>query len=418
MIFYVKDGSKLHTNMFAKRMRIGNEDLILTLFHDETRQKRLEAQFFQSQKMEAMGTMAAGIAHDFNNLLMGIQGYVSLLLSEVDVNSKFFSKLTNIENQIDKGANLTGLLLGFARRGSYDARPTDTNLLVRNNIEMFGRTNKQIDIHQDLQEDLWPSEMDCGQIDQVLINLFVNASQAMPQGGNLTVETGNQLLNRRDAERHSAEPGKYVRIRVRDDGCGMDPATREKIFEPFFTTKERGVGTGLGLASAYGIVRRHGGFITVESETGRGTTFEIYLPACEEIHRAEEEKSRQVRSGSGTILLVDDDEVVLDANLAMLEKLGYRVLAASGGEQALEMYDADGDQIDLVILDIVMPHVDGREVFRRITEIDPHQKILFSTGCAIQKELPELNQRACLGIIRKPYSMHELFEKIQELTGG
>lgn len=418
MIFRAKDGSDLHTHMFARRIHIGDENLVMTIFQDETHKRRLEAQFYQAQKMEAVGTLAAGIAHDFNNLLMGIQGYVSLLLSEIDSDSVLFSRLTEIEKQIGKGANLTRLLLGFARRGSHDAMPTNLNILAKNNIEMFGRAKKRLTIHEKLQKDLWPVEVDSGQMDQVLINLFVNSWHAMPQGGDLTIETSNQLLDAQGAELYSAEPGKYVRIRVQDNGCGMDLLTKDKIFEPFFTTKERGVGTGLGLASAYGIINRHGGFITVESEPGRGTIFDIFLPACEEPSGHEPARPYELQRGSGTILTVDDDEVVRDASRAMLEKLGYRVLTAAGGAQAIEIYEKIGPEIDLLILDLVMPHIDGRAVFRRITTIDAHQKILFSTCCDIQEEFPELGQSACQGIIQKPYTIQSLSAKVRSILGA
>ncbi|MBN2497365.1 MAG: PAS domain S-box protein [Deltaproteobacteria bacterium] len=414
MVFRDSHGAKLHTRMFAKRMRIGKKNLVLTIFHDDTPQKRLEAQFFQAQKMEAIGTLATGIAHDFNNLLMGIQGFVSLMLSEVDAHSVLFSRLTEIEKQIGKGANLTRMLLGFARRGSHDTSPIDLNALVENNVEMFARAKRQLTVREKLQDNLWPVEADSGQMDQVLINLFVNAWQAMPHGGELSIETGNRLLDAGEAAPHSVEPGRYVRIRVQDSGCGMDRTTLEKIFEPFFTTKERGVGTGLGLASVYGIVKRHGGFITVDSEPGRGTVFDIFLPACQEQPRGREAEAFRVQRGSGTILLVDDDEVVRETSTAMLEKLGYRVLTAGGGAQAIEIYEQSGPEIDLVILDLVMPHIDGQTVFRHIARIDARQKVLFSTGCSVEDEIdPTLGHE----VLYKPYSIRDLSRTLQSMLG-
>jgi signal transduction histidine kinase len=231
--------------------------------------------------LETVGTLAGGVAHDFNNLLMGIQGNTSLLLLDTDINHPHYERLKNIENNVQEGADLTNQLLGFARGGKYKVRPADLNEIIEKNAEMFGRTRKEMTIHSEYQESIWTVEVDIGQIEQVLLNVFVNAWQAMPAGGDLFIQTDNVILDESYSKVFRLEPGRYVKISITDTGVGMDDATVSRVFEPFFTTKGMGRGTGLGLASAYGIIRGHGGVIYVHSEKGRGTTFEIYLPAVD-----------------------------------------------------------------------------------------------------------------------------------------
>jgi two-component system cell cycle sensor histidine kinase/response regulator CckA len=231
--------------------------------------------------MEAIGTLAGGIAHDFNNLLMAIQGRTSIMLMDKDSSHPDFGHLKGIEGYIGSAADLTKQLLGFARGGKYEVKPTDLNELIKKETRMFGRTKKEITIHEKYEDNLWPVEVDRGQIQQVLLNLYVNAWQAMPSGGELYIRTQNVTLDENYLKPHQFEPGRYVQISITDTGIGMDKATRERIFDPFFTTKEIGRGTGLGLASAYGILKNHGGFINVYSEKGHGSTFNIYLPASE-----------------------------------------------------------------------------------------------------------------------------------------
>ena len=251
----------------------------LNFLRDITEKKRLETRIHQAQRMEAIGTLAGGLAHDFNNLLMAIQGNASLMLLRKDSSNPDYSRLKNIEQYIQNGAEITKQLLGFARGGKYQVRATDLNEIVKKSSAMLGRTKKEITIHTKCETEIWAVEVDTGQIQQVLMNLYINAWQAMPGGGELFIETENVKLDRSFVRPYSIRPGKYVKLSLTDTGVGMDENTRQRIFDPFFTTKAMGMGSGLGLASAYGIITNHGGIIDVHSKKGKGTTFSIYLPA-------------------------------------------------------------------------------------------------------------------------------------------
>jgi len=245
----------------------------------EKEKARLHYQLQQAHKMEAIGTLAGGVAHDFNNLLMGIQGRTSLMLVDIDSNHPFFESLTEIESYVNSAAQLTNQLLGFARGGKYEVLPTDLNDLVKISAHMFSRTKKELTIHQKWADNLWKVEVDRSQINQVLLNIYVNAWQAMPTGGELNIQTGNVTLDKDFVRAYRAESGNYVKISISDSGVGMNEDTLKRVFDPFFTTKEKERGTGLGLASAYGIIKNHAGFITAESQFGTGSTFNLYLPA-------------------------------------------------------------------------------------------------------------------------------------------
>ncbi|NQU15835.1 MAG: PAS domain S-box protein, partial [Desulfobacteraceae bacterium] len=289
--------------------------------------RKLEDQLRQAEKMESIGTLAGGIAHDFNNLLMAIQGNASLMLLKKYPTDPDYVRLKNIEEYVQNGAELTKQLLGFAKGGKYEVKPTDLNELIKKSSEMFGRTKKEITIRSKYQKDIWAVEVDRTQVEQVLMNLYINAWQAMSGGGKLFLETESVDLSSDYVKPYGVVPGKYVKISVTDTGVGMDERTRERIFDPFFTTKEMGRGSGLGLASAYGIIKNHGGIINVQSTKGEGTTFTFYLPASEKEVIKEKELPEEVLEGDETILLVDDEDMIIDAGKEMLEEMGYTVLA-------------------------------------------------------------------------------------------
>ena len=382
---------------------------------DITERKRLEAQLQQAAKMEAIGTLAGGIAHDFNNLLMGIQGNVSLMLMDMDSTHPYYERLKNIEKQIQSGARLTSHILGYARKGRYEIKPLDLNQLVEETSDTFGRAKKEIVIHRGLAEDLFAIEADQAQIEKVLFNLFVNAADAMSGGGDLILKTMNTTHNDMKGELYDPKPGDYVLLTVTDTGIGMDKKTMQRIFDPFFTTKEMGRGTGLGLASAYGIIKGHGGYIDVESKKGRGTTFSIFFPASEKRGRIAVKAAEQFIKGTGTILLVDDEEVILEVGQELLEAMGYRVLIAKDGKGAIEVYKRNRDDIDIVLLDMVMPNMGGGEAYDRMKEINPDIKVLLSSGYGINGQATEILERGCDGFIQKPFSVMDLSQKLRQI---
>jgi PAS domain S-box-containing protein len=382
----------------------------------ESKRMELEKQLIQAQKMEAVGTLAGGIAHDFNNLLMGIQGYTSLMMLKTDPSHYHYEKLKNIEHYVIRGADLTRQLLGFARGGKYEITPANMNDLITKSSRMFGRTKKEVAITTSLEPNLWTVEVDQGQIEQVLLNLYLNATQAMPGGGSISIETQNRIIEATEELSSYYKAGKYVRICVKDTGVGMDEKTKQRIFEPFFTTKEMGRGTGLGLASAYGIVKSHGGFIDVESEIGHGSNFIIHLPisakAAQKRIATHEEK---LSKGDETILLVDDEAVMLEVGTEMLNNLNYKVIAARSGKEAIEIFMEKKDEIRLTILDMVMPEMNGSETFSRLNQIQPGMKVLVSSGYSLSEEAARISKLGCNSFIQKPFDIYRISAKIREI---
>jgi two-component system cell cycle sensor histidine kinase/response regulator CckA len=395
--------------------RDGNPAGSVVNLRDISEQKRLEAQIQQSQKMEAIGTLAGGIAHDYNNLLMGILGNLSLISFDLDSSHPYYIKLKNIEKYVQSGADLTKQLLGFAKGGKYEVKPVDINDLVEKSSEMFSRTKKEIRIHRKYQKEIWPVEVDSNQIEQVLLNLYVNAGQAMPGGGDIYLQTNNVTLNQDHVRYFSAKTGNYVKISVKDTGVGMDENTLRRIFDPFFTTKDRSMGTGLGLASAYGIIKNHGGMINAQSVIGQGSTFDVYLPASSKKIVRKEHVNGEALRGSETILLIDDEDIVIDIGGQILERLGYRAVTARSGREAIEIYRANKNKINIVILDVIMPDMGGGETYDRLKKINPAIKVLLSSGYSINGQASEIMNRGCNGFIQKPFNMEQLSRKIREI---
>ena len=406
------------------------------VIRDISDRKRLQVQLQHAERMEALGTLSGGIAHDFNNLLMGIQGNISLMLLDLESKHPHHPRLKNIEDYVKSGAELTRQLLGFARGGKYEVKAADLNTLIEKSAEMFGRTKKEIRIQTKLQEGVCPVEIDAGQIEQVLLNLYVNAWHAMPEGGTLWLETENVELGMDDVQAYILEPGPYVRISARDTGVGMDEATQKRIFEPFFTTKEMGRGSGLGLASAYGIIKNHDGIINVQSEKGKGTTFNIYLPASEKYVSKEKKHDGKMMNGTETVLLVDDEDMIIEVGKAMLEKLEYQVITAKSGNEAVNILNGtkngnnggNGGKFeglnltepfyscpDLVILDMIMPGMGGGETYDMLKAINPDIKVLLSSGYSVDGQASKILERGCDGFIQKPFNIKDLSEKMREI---
>jgi len=382
---------------------------------DITARKHLESQFLHAQKMEAIGTLAGGLAHDFNNLLMGIQGYVSLAVMDLEPSHPVYERLRRIEEHVQSGADLTRQLLGYARGGRYEMKATDLNELLRKTSSMFGRTKKEIAIYQKDGTGLWNAEVDRGQMEQVLMNLYVNAWQAMPDGGEICLETENVVLDETRAAACAVAPGPYVKISVTDTGTGMDAKTRERIFDPFFTTKTMGRGTGLGLATVYGIIKGHKGAIQVYSEPQHGTSFSIYLPASALEAVEEKEAEDGIAKGTETILLVDDQKTILEVGREMLETLGYRVYIAGSGQEGIAVYREKRHEIDLVILDMIMTGMSGGKAFDHLREVNPGVRVLLSSGYSIDGDAQEILNRGCNGFLQKPFHLEKLSRKIREI---
>jgi two-component system cell cycle sensor histidine kinase/response regulator CckA len=380
-----------------------------------TERKKMENQLHLAQRMEAIGTLAGGLAHDFNNLMMGILGNVSIMMLDTERMHPHHEKLKKIEKLVQSGSKLTSQLLGYARKGNFELKVVDLNRVVRDSAEIFNRTRKEIAIQMDLHPTGSMVEIDRFQIEQVLFNLFINAADAMPDGGNLRITTS--IVQHGDIGEKSFKiaSGRYVCLQVADSGHGMDENTRTRIFDPFFTTKEMGRGTGLGLASAYGIIKSHAGYIDVASGIGRGTTFAIYLPASKRKIQDGTQSDANIKFGKGTILVVDDEEMVLDIGTEMIRRMGYHTESARTGDEALSICRDNPNGIDLVVLDLIMPGTSGSETFDMLRQIDPGVKVLLASGYSIDSQAMTLIDRGCNGFIQKPYNLESLSRKIDEI---
>lgn len=398
---------------------------IIEVFRDITEikkaeedRKKMEAQLNQAQRMEAVGTLAGGIAHDFNNLLMGILGYNSLMLTDVDPLHPHYENLTEIEGFVKSAVDLTKQLLGFARGGKYETKATDMNALIKNHNRIFGRTRKEVTILGTYDKNLWTSEVDRGQMEQVLMNLYVNAWQAMNDRGEIFVRTENIVIDADHKWPFEVIPGRYIKFSVTDTGIGMDKKTMEKIFDPFFTTKEKERGTGMGLSSTYGIIKNHGGFITVDSKPGHGSTFNIYLPASTQKAEKDMKDMSQIIKGSGVILLIDDEKMILQVGEKLLKKLGYDVLLASSGYDGITTYKQHQENITIIILDMIMPDMTGSETFEHLKNIDPDAKILLSSGYSLDGKAKQILKQGCNGFIQKPFNINQLSQKLNEICAN
>ena len=386
--------------------------------NDVTEQRRLEDQLRQSQKMEAIGTLAGGIAHDFNNILTAIIGYGNLIKMKMTPDDRHRPSIDQILASADRAAHLTQGLLAFSRKQVIKPQPVDLNDVVRKVEKFLQRIiGEDISLSTQLSEKSLIAMADSTQIEQVLMNFATNARDAMPGGGALTISTQEMDIGDDFVAMHGfGEPGKYALIAVSDTGQGMDEQTRNKIFEPFFTTKEPGKGTGLGLAIVYGIIKQHNGNINVYSEQGRGSTFKIYLPLIvTSVVEATAEMATPPRGGKETILLAEDDREVRDLTVMILKDYGYRVIEAVDGQEALEKFAGRSREIDLLILDVIMPRKSGKEVYDAIKVEFPEISTLFISGYTADIIHKKGISEAGLDFISKPVSPFELLRKIREI---
>jgi len=380
----------------------------------EEQKLRFETQMMRMQRVEAIGTLAGGIAHNFNNLLMGILGNASIASLEMDQSHQIQRNLENIKALVQSGSRLTRQLLEYSKGGTCEVEPIPLNDLINRMAETFGETRKDIHIHRHFEDDPCPIDADKGQIEQILLNLFVNAGEAMTEGGDLFISTKIVSNNEITEKPFKPKSGQYVRLMVRDTGIGIAADVLEHIFEPFFTTKGLAGGTGLGLSSAYGIVKAHGGYIEVHSQKDAGTTFIIYLPASTRAVIRESDAAPDLVFGNETILLVDDEEIILDTSERLLRYLGYSVINARGGEEAISIYRANRDRIHLVILDLVMPGVGGKAVFDAVIKINPDARVIISSGYSIDGQAQDIMARGGRCFIQKPFDIKDLSAKIRD----
>ncbi len=380
-----------------------------------TRQRKLESQLLLARKMEAIGTLAGGIAHDFNNLLMGINGRTALALLEMETSHPAYIHLKGVEELVKSASELTRRLLGFAKVGKYELKPIDINEMAERTAAIFARSRQEISVQTRLTPHLWGVEADEGQMEQVLLSLYLNGWQAMPRGGKITVETENIFMPAEIQAPYWVERGRYVRISVIDTGIGMDEKTQDRIFEPFFTTKEMGRGTGLGLSSVYGIVRNHRGHIDVESKKGEGTTLSVYLPAMEKEVVRDVERDEPESDTPETVLIIDDEKIILAIARQLLEKLGCRALTAASAQAGIDLLRQQRGRIDLIILDLVMPDMDGRQLYRELKRTDPAVKVLITSGYSVDRYARELMKDGVDGFLQKPFTMKTLSQKLRQV---
>ncbi len=413
-----KDGSLFQEEATISPVRnsAGEITNFVAVKRDITEHLELSNQLFQAQKLEAVGTLAGGVAHDFNNLLQVVLGYSELILADEELPGRYRDDLGKVNRAARNGADLVQRLLTFGRKTEFQPRPINLNRRIEQLQKMLSRTiPKMIEIELVLADELAAINADPVQIEQILMNLAINARDAMPDGGRLVIETQNVTLDEQYSKTHlDAKPGSYVLLCVSDTGQGIDKETLQHIFEPFFTTKAPGEGTGLGLAMVYGIVKQHGGHIRCYSERSEGTTFRIYFPAL-----VSDEESRQVetkalpRGGSETVLIVDDEEMIRDLGARILTKAGYKAIMAFNGKEALDVYRKRKDEIAIVILDLIMPEMGGKQCLEGLLSVNPSVNVVIASGYSASDSIKEALALGAKGFVNKPYDIRQVLEVVR-----
>ena len=418
MEFEIKDGSIINTRMFATSMQINGEVFILTEFYDITEQKRLEAKLQQTQKMEAIGTLAGGIAHEFNNTLMGIMGNIELLKMNFSKDEGIDKHLESMKSAGHRMSRLTDQLLAYAEGGKYQPKKLKIDDFVIETLPILQHDlNPTVRVETHFQKDISFISADNAQMQMVLSAILSNSNEAMEDEGLIRITAENKDLDENFTKQHPGlEPGYYVCLTVEDDGRGMDEETKRGIFEPFFTTKFQG--RGMGMAAVYGVVMNHDGGISVDSELGKGTTVRIYLPAIETEVGKQKKAENTVTTGTGTILMIEDEDVVIEVTQAMLEMLGYRVMIAKTGKDAIHIAETFDGQIDLALLDIKLPDIDGRNLYPLIMKARSNLKVIVFSGYSIDGPAQEILDAGAQDFIQKPFSVSALSEKLKEVFEG
>jgi PAS domain S-box-containing protein len=415
-----KDGTEFPVEVSLSNIETDQGFFAIAFVSDISQRKALEEQLLQAQKMEAVGRLAGGVAHDFNNMLTVISGYDRMILDELPPLDPLRAYADEILKAAERAGALTNQLLAFSRRQIIQPRVMNVNTVVGQTEKMLHRLlGEDIQLAFDLNAEMGNIRADPNQIVQAIVNLAVNARDAMPTGGRISVETTNVHLDETYVRTHlGVEPGEFVMIAMTDTGHGMDAATRQHIFEPFFTTKQQGKGTGLGLATVYGMVKQAGGDIWVYSEVGRGTTFKLYFPRVQEaVPDLAEGKSDSRASGGETVLVVEDENAVRDLTVKMLKQLGYVVLAAASGPEALEISRSDPRRIAALVTDVVMPHMSGRQVADELLLVRPDMKVLYLSGYTESTVIHHGVLDSAVDFLAKPFSREALGQKLREILG-
>ena len=416
-----KDGSEVPVEVSLSYVQVDEGVFAIAFVSDISQRKKLEEQLLHAQKMEAVGRLAGGVAHDFNNMLTVISGYNRMILDELSTLDPLRGYAEEILKAADRAAALTNQLLAFSRRQIMQPRVINVNAVLVQTQKMLRRLiGEDIELILNLGVDVGNIKADPGHVEQAIVNLAVNARDAMPMGGHLTIETSDVVLDENYARTHmGVKPGAFTMVAVSDDGHGMDAETRRHIFEPFFTTKEKGKGTGLGLATVYGIIKQAGGDIWVYSEPGQGTTFKLYFPrvleALSDASAADSAPTK--RSGGETILVVEDEKAVRDLTVRILQQLGYTILTASSGADALEISGAHAGHIDLLLTDVVMPNMSGRQLADQLQVSRPDTKVLFLSGYTENTVVHHGVLDAGVDFLPKPFSRENLSKKLREVLG-
>ena len=396
----------------------GVEDILELIAEDITERRQLEEQFRQAQKMDAVGRLAGGVAHDFNNLLMVINGYTEVLLEQLTEGEDTHQKVQAIQQAADRAATLTRQLLAFSRKQFLELKVVDVNTAI-GDMERLLRPliGENIELVTRLSSDTGRTRADAGQLEQVLMNLVVNAKDSMPQGGRITIQSANVTVRANASEHRFIQPGNYSVLAVADTGHGMDKETQSRIFEPFFTTKEKGKGTGLGLSTVYGIVKQSNGYVFAESEVGAGTTFYVYLPRVEETADAIGPAAARDtdKGGCETVLLVEDEESVRELVRVTLTARGYRVLEAENGEAGLKIAENTSDRIDILVTDVMMPGIGGRELAKRLVALRPGLSVLFLSGYTEEAVVTPGALGPGTAFLQKPFTLQSLSKKVREI---
>ncbi|MEJ2068184.1 MAG: response regulator, partial [Deltaproteobacteria bacterium] len=384
-----------------------------------TEKKRLEEELFEAQKMKAIGTLAGGIAHDFNNIMATVLGYASYLRGKVKKDDPFYKGLVAIEKSAVRASELTGHLLAYSRKGKLEIKPINLNIVVKDVNEIIsGIFEKSIKIVLTTEHNLENIEGDITQMKQIVMNLAINAREAMPEGGILKIQTFME-----DVEspiyraKYTIEAGRYVCLKVSDNGVGMDKHTESRIFEPYFSTKTDKTSTGLGMSVVYGIIKGHSGYIEIDTEPGRGTDITVYIPASTEKTKVEDEEIKEWTGGLKTIMIIDDEGAVLSMLTSILTDAGFWILGHTSGRSAVNVFKEKADEIDLVILDVIMPDMNGEEVLKELLKIDKKARVLLASGYSHEEQHHELLQLGASGFIGKPFVINMLMDKISRILG-